>query len=185
MNLWVVKICISKNMSLILYRTKQIPYANPTWGQPPFHLKCWHWRFCSVKRNRPHLVAINMSVHLEIKLFYWNLCECKGKNVKVKFILLSAMKTHREEYPVFNLCARRAWVVRCHTPVTLPKGKPVPTAQEAGWAPGLVWMGAENLTCTRIQSPHHLAHNKSPYHTNADTYKIYIFQKSNLLCICT
>jgi len=31
--------------------------------------------------------------------------------------------------------------------------EPVPIAQEAGWAPGLVWIGAENLAPTGIRSP--------------------------------
>ena len=29
---------------------------------------------------------------------------------------------------------------------------PVPIVQEAGWAPGPVWMGAQYLTATRTQS---------------------------------
>jgi len=33
-----------------------------------------------------------------------------------------------------------------HAPAALPPGKdPVPIVQEAGWAPGPVWIGAENL----------------------------------------
>ena len=33
-----------------------------------------------------------------------------------------------------------------HVPAALPPMKdPVPTVQEAGWAPGPVWTGAENL----------------------------------------
>ena len=33
-----------------------------------------------------------------------------------------------------------------HVPVALTPGKdPVPIVQEAGWAPGPVWTGAENL----------------------------------------
>ena len=33
-----------------------------------------------------------------------------------------------------------------HAPAAFTPGKnPVPIVQEAGWAPGLVWMGAENL----------------------------------------
>jgi len=33
-----------------------------------------------------------------------------------------------------------------HAPAALPPGKePVPIVQEAGWAPGPVWTGAENL----------------------------------------
>ena len=34
-----------------------------------------------------------------------------------------------------------------------PRNDPVPTVQEAGWAPGLVWMGAENLAPTEIRPP--------------------------------
>ena len=36
----------------------------------------------------------------------------------------------------------------------LPPGKdPIPTVQEAGWAPGPVWTGAENIAPTGIRSP--------------------------------
>jgi hypothetical protein len=34
-----------------------------------------------------------------------------------------------------------------------PGKDPVPIVQEAGWAPGPVWTGAENLTHTQILSP--------------------------------
>ena len=34
-----------------------------------------------------------------------------------------------------------------------PGKDPVPTVQEAGWAPGPVWTGAENLAPTGIRSP--------------------------------
>ena len=37
-----------------------------------------------------------------------------------------------------------------HAPAALPPGKdPVPTVQEAGWAPGPVWTGAENIAPQR------------------------------------
>jgi hypothetical protein len=40
-----------------------------------------------------------------------------------------------------------------HAPAAFTPGKdPVPIVQVAGWAPGLVWIGAENLAPTRIQS---------------------------------
>ena len=36
-----------------------------------------------------------------------------------------------------------------HAPAALPPGKdPAPIVQEAGWAPGPVWTGAENLAFT-------------------------------------
>ena len=34
-----------------------------------------------------------------------------------------------------------------------PRKDPIPIVQEAGWAPGPVWMGAENLATTGIRSP--------------------------------
>jgi hypothetical protein len=33
-------------------------------------------------------------------------------------------------------------------PLSTPGKDPVPIVQEAGWASGLVWTGAENLTAT-------------------------------------
>ena len=38
---------------------------------------------------------------------------------------------------------------------------PVPTVPEAGWAPGPVWMGAQNLGTTAIRSPDRPARNKT------------------------
>jgi len=48
---------------------------------------------------------------------------------------------------------RRGWVV-CSTPRPhfTPGKDPVPIWQEAGWAPGPVWMSAENLSSTGIRS---------------------------------
>ena len=39
---------------------------------------------------------------------------------------------------------------QCHGLAAYPREDPVPIVQEAGWAPGPVWMGAENLAPTRI-----------------------------------
>jgi hypothetical protein len=51
-----------------------------------------------------------------------------------------------------------------HAPADFTTGKdPVPIVQEAGWAPGPVWVGAENLTPTRIRSPDLPAHSESLY----------------------
>jgi hypothetical protein len=38
-------------------------------------------------------------------------------------------------------------------PLFTPGKDPVPIEQEAGWAPGPVWTGAENLAPTGIRSP--------------------------------
>jgi hypothetical protein len=44
-----------------------------------------------------------------------------------------------------------------------PGKDPVPTVQEAGWAPGLVWTDAENLAQTGIRSPERAARSQSLY----------------------
>jgi hypothetical protein len=40
-------------------------------------------------------------------------------------------------------------------PLLTPGIDPVPIVEKAGWAPVLVWTGAENLALTGIQSPDH------------------------------
>jgi len=57
---------------------------------------------------------------------------------------------------------RRGWGVNV-TPRRLftPGKDPVPIVQEAGWAPGPVWTGAENLTPTGIWSPHRPVRSQS------------------------
>jgi len=51
--------------------------------------------------------------------------------------------------------------------LTLPPGRftpgkdPVPIVQEAWWAPGPVWTGAENLAPTGIRSPDRPARSES------------------------
>jgi hypothetical protein len=48
-------------------------------------------------------------------------------------------------------------------PHSTPGKEPVPTVQEAGWAPGPVWIGAENLAPTGIRSLDHPARNQLLY----------------------
>ena len=58
-----------------------------------------------------------------------------------------------------------------HAPAALPPGKdPVTIVQEAGWAPGPVWTGAENLTPTGIRSPDRPARSESLYWLSYPTY---------------
>ena len=44
-----------------------------------------------------------------------------------------------------------------------PEKDPLPIVQEAGWAPGPVWTGAENLDPTGIRSPDRPARSQSLY----------------------
>ena len=52
-----------------------------------------------------------------------------------------------------------------HAPASLPRVRdPVlPIVQEAGWATGPVWTGAENLASTGIRSPERPARSESLY----------------------
>ena len=51
-----------------------------------------------------------------------------------------------------------------HVPAAFTPGKdPVMIVQEAGWAPGPVWIGAENLALTGIRSPNLPARSESLY----------------------
>jgi hypothetical protein len=55
---------------------------------------------------------------------------------------------------------------------TTPGKDPVPIVQEDGWAPGLVWTGAENIAPTRIQSPDRPAHSQSLYWLSYPAHQI-------------
>ena len=46
-------------------------------------------------------------------------------------------------------------------PLFTPGKYPVPIVQEAGWAPGPVWTGEENLAPTGIRSPDRPARRQS------------------------
>jgi hypothetical protein len=48
-------------------------------------------------------------------------------------------------------------------PLFTPRNDLVPIVQEAGWAPGLVWTGAENLAPARIRFPDCPARSQSLY----------------------
>ena len=48
-------------------------------------------------------------------------------------------------------------------PLFTPGKDPVPILQEAGWAPGPVWTGAEDLAPTGIRSPDRPARIQSLY----------------------
>ena len=59
---------------------------------------------------------------------------------------------------------RRGWGVSVTArPLFTPGEDPVPIVQEAGWAPGPVWTGAENLAPTGIRFPDRPARSQSLY----------------------
>jgi len=94
--------------------------------------------------------------------------------VKVKCTLVQALRlctgrtAHRGSRGIALLFhdhgTRREWEVSATPRLLFTPGKdPVPIAQEAGWAPGPVWTGAENLALTGIRSPDHPARSQSLY----------------------
>ena len=56
-------------------------------------------------------------------------------------------------YSFSNLGARWGWMVNASPRPPNRGNEPVPLVQEAGWDPGPVWQGEENLTPTGIRSP--------------------------------
>jgi hypothetical protein len=56
-------------------------------------------------------------------------------------------------------------------PVSNPGKYPVPIVQEAGWTPGPIWTGTENLALTGIRSPDRPAHSQSLYRLSYQTRK--------------
>ena len=66
---------------------------------------------------------------------------------------------------------------------------PVLIVQEAGWPPGLVWTGAENLATTGFRSPDRPARSESLYWPCYPAYYLYyvVFMKpvSDLIYCCT
>ena len=66
---------------------------------------------------------------------------------------------------------RREWGVRVTPrPLFTPGKNAVPIVQEAGWAPGPVWTGAENLAPTGIRSPDPPARSQSLYRLHYPAY---------------
>ena len=92
--------------------------------------------------------------------------------VKVKYTLVQALRlctecmAHRGSrgiaLPFHDHGTRRGWGVSVTPrPLITPGKEPVPIVQEAAWAPGPVWTGAENLAPTGIRSPNRPARSQS------------------------
>jgi hypothetical protein len=58
---------------------------------------------------------------------------------------------------------RSGWLTPLTGRGTHVKRDPEPIVQEAGWVPGTVWTGAENLTPTKTRTPDHPARSESLY----------------------
>jgi len=97
------------------------------------------------------------------------LCECKVKCTLVQALrLCTGRMAHRGSRGIALLFldhgTRRGWGVSpTSRPLFTPGKESVPIVQEAGWATGPVWTGAENLAPTGIRSPYHPARGQSLY----------------------
>ena len=78
------------------------------------------------------------------------------------------------------------WVVNTTPRQIYPRETdPVPIVQEAGWAPGPVWMNAENFAPTGIRSPDRPARSESLYRLSyPGPFPVLIVNKnpSNFVC---
>jgi hypothetical protein len=97
----------------------------------------------------------------------WNIYRTKGVSlvsvlkVKVKVTLVQALRlstAHRGSRSIAILFhdhgTRRRWGVSgTPRPLFTPGKDQLPIVQEAGWAPGPVWTGVENLAPIGIRSP--------------------------------
>ena len=71
--------------------------------------------------------------------------------------------------------------VSASTPAAHTPGKdPVPILQEAGWSPGPVWTGAENLAPTKTRSPDRPARSQSLYRLSYPAPFI-VYESQNIL----
>jgi hypothetical protein len=105
--------------------------------------------------------------------------------VKVKCTLVQALrlctgrKAHRGSrgiaLPFHDHDTRRGWRVSVTPrPLFTPEKDSVPIVQEAGWAPGPVWTGEENLAPTGIRSPDRPASSQSLHsiYTGGNVWKL-------------
>jgi len=96
----------------------------------------------------------------------------RGKKVKCTLVQALRLCTGRTApkgsrsiaLPFLDHGSRSGWGVSVTPrPLFTPGKDPVPIVQEAGWTPGLVWTGAENLAPTGIGSPNRPARSQSLY----------------------
>jgi hypothetical protein len=87
------------------------------------------------------------------------------KHKEVKFVLEQTMKAQKGNSTLSLTSAPKCgWVVNATLwPLYPQERNTMPILLAAGWAPGLVWTGVENIASTGIRSLGHLAHFKLLY----------------------
>jgi hypothetical protein len=135
------------------------------WESYAANLTKWSWPVSQYYRHNSHYV----------KKCPCNLYFPQVRYVEVKVTLVQALRlctdrtAHRWSRGVALLFhyhgTRRGWEVSVMPRPLFTTGKdPVPILQEAGWASGPVWTGAENLATTGIRSPDRPACSQSISH---------------------
>jgi hypothetical protein len=110
---------------------------------------------------------------VEKRLSYIEDVRCLKVKIKVKRTLVQAMRlctgrtAHRGSrgiaLPFHDHGTRRGCGISSPRPLFTAGKDPVSTVQEAGWAPGPVWTGTENLALTGIRYPARPARSQSLY----------------------
>jgi hypothetical protein len=94
------------------------------------------------------------------------------------FTLFTGLDALRESRGIALLCFQTSaleggdGVSVTPRPLATPGKYPVPFVQKAGWAPGPVWTGAENLALTGIRSPDRPARSQSLYRLSYPDHKV-------------
>jgi len=113
---------------------------------------------------------------------YIHKSKCKVKCALVQALRLCTSRTaHRGSRGIALLFldhgTRRGWGVSVTPrPLFAPEKDLVPIVQKAGWAPGPVWTGAENLNPTGIRSPDRPARSQSLYRLRYPAHAWYIIK---------
>jgi len=135
---------------------------------------------CNITQQRWQLRLTLLYVKQRNKTVSCNITEGKKK---VKCTLVQALRlctgrtAHRGSRGTALLFldygTRRGWGVSVTPRPHFTPGKdPVPIIQEAGWAPGPIWTGAENLAPTAVRSPDRPARSQSLYQLSYPAHNI-------------
>ena len=117
------------------------------------------------------------------KILLWKLYVNIGKKAKCTLVqalrLCTGRTAHRGSRGTALLFldhgTRRGWLASVTPrPLFTPGKDPVPIFQEAGWAPGPVWTGAENFAPSGIRSPDRPARSQSLYPLRYPAHRILV-----------
>ena len=140
-----------------------------------------------LKQQRINFRHQTFPTHLSVNIFLlWstsNILNCQS--YLIKFILEQAMKVH---WGIRG--ARCGWVINATPRCFIPRNDPVPIVQEAGWATGSTWTGAEYFSLSEIRTPNRPDRSDSLYRLSYPGLTAYLITNMNvsivpLLRICT